>query len=162
MHACGHDVHTACVLGACRIIHELKEGENNMGDYSVTCAPLEHADPCWGFRFELPRADGTKAVVSYCTDTGPCENLLSLSKDADLFITECSLRAEDALTPSWPHLNPQTAAQYAHDAHVQRLFLTHFAANKYLTVACRRTAEAAARKIFPMSFAAMDEMRIPF
>lgn len=25
MHACGHDVHTACVLGACRIIHELKD-----------------------------------------------------------------------------------------------------------------------------------------
>ena len=25
MHACGHDVHTACLLGACRIIHELKE-----------------------------------------------------------------------------------------------------------------------------------------
>ncbi len=25
MHACGHDVHTACVLGACRILNELKD-----------------------------------------------------------------------------------------------------------------------------------------
>ena len=139
-------------------INELHEGDNRIDEYSVTCAPLVHADPCWGFRFEWKLDDGKKTVLSYCTDTGPCENIGRLSKKADVLITECSLSPGSALTPSWPHLNPEAAAQAARDAGVKKLYLTHFASNKYETKESRLEAQAAARKIFPSSFAAMDEM----
>lgn len=141
-------------------IHELKEGDNALDGYSVRAAPLVHADPCWGFRFELPRGDGTAAIVSYCTDTGPCENLLSLSRGADALITECGLLPGQPSPPSWPHLNPQMAAEHALKAGCKALYLTHFAADKYDTPQKREEAAAAARAIFKDSFAASDGLRV--
>ena len=141
-------------------IKELKEGENKIDEYSVRCAPLIHADPCWGFRFSLPRGDGTNLILSYCTDTGPCENMLRLSKDADILITECGLLPGQPCPPSWPHLNPEMAAEAAKTAGAKRLFLTHFAANLHDTKKKREESQAAARKIFAQSFAAMDEMSV--
>ena len=143
-------------------IHELKEGENKINEYSVRAAPLVHADPCWGYRFEIPRENGETAIISYCTDTGPCENLKVLSQDADVLITECGLLPGQPSPPSWPHLNPEMAAECARDSKVKRLFLTHFAANLQDTRQKRLESQAAARKIFPNTTAAMDEMSVEF
>ena len=141
-------------------INELREGENKIDEYSVRCAPLVHADPCWGFRFEIPRQDDKKFILSYCTDTGPCENLVALSRSADVLITECGMLPGTPSSPSWPHLNPEMAAQAAKEAGVGRLFLTHFAAHLYETEEKRLESQAAARKIFPGSTAAMDGMSV--
>ncbi len=145
-------------------IHELKLGENRIDEYSVRAGALVHADPCWGYRFEIPRdGDGAqKAILSYCTDTGPCENLVSLSRDADVLITECGLLPGQPSPPSWPHLNPEMAAQAAKDADVKKLFLTHFAAHVYDTKQVRLDSQSAARKIFANTTAAMDEMVVEF
>ncbi len=141
-------------------IRELHEGENKIDEYIVSAAPLVHADPCWGFRFEILKQDGEKAILSYCTDTGPCDNLVPLARNADTLIIECSLLAGAPLTPAWPHLNPEEAARTAREAGVKRLFLTHFAADNYETVEDRLEAERAAKKIFANSTAAMDEMSV--
>ncbi|VVB56811.1 Ribonuclease Z [uncultured archaeon] len=134
-------------------IRELGEGENKIDEYSVRAAPLVHADPCWGYRFEM---DGK--IISYCTDTGPCENLVALSRGADALITECGLLPGAPSPPSWPHLNPEMGAQAAKEAGVKKLFLTHFAAHLYESKQKREEAQAAARKIFAGSTAAMDGM----
>lgn len=148
--------------------HDLKEGKNTIEPpdgvkgkpYSVTCLPLVHADPCWGFRFELPDGDNKAKTISYCTDTGPCENIVSLSDNADVLITECSLLAGEQIPPSWPHLNPETAAKLANEAGCRKLLLTHFAAHKYGTHEKRFEAQKCARAIFGNTFAAIDGMEI--
>lgn len=134
-------------------VRELHEGENKIDEYSVRCAPLVHADPCWGFRFDL-----NGKIISYCTDTGPCDNLGALAKNADIFITECGLLPGRPSSPAWPHLNPEMAAEAARAAGVKRLYLTHFAAHLHETKGKRLESQAAARKIFSASFAAMDGM----
>ncbi len=159
-------------------VHELREGDNEIDEYSVRAAPLVHADPCWGYRFGIPRAGGAgvqddgparpepsssgeaPAIISYCTDTGPCDNMVSLSRGADALITECGLRPGMPISPSWPHLNPETAAALAHAAGCKAMYLTHFAAHLYDTIKKREEAESVAREIFPHSFAAYDEMQV--
>ncbi|MFA5107989.1 MAG: ribonuclease Z [Candidatus Micrarchaeia archaeon] len=139
-------------------LHELSEGKNIIDEYCVHALPLTHADPCWGFRFQLPDRKKEK-IISYCTDTGPCENLMTLSKDSDLLITECSLLSTDELTPSWPHMTPQAGAQAALKANAKKLVFTHFAAQKYTSLQLRKEAQSAARKIFENSFYTQDLMQ---
>ncbi len=149
-------------------VHELKEGKNTIEPpdgvkgqpYSVRALPLVHADPCWGFRFELADMGGTKKIISYCTDTGPCDNLVALADNADVLITESGLLPGEPISPSWPHLNPETAAKMANEAGCRKLILTHFAAHKYGTHEKRFEAQKCARAIFENTFAAIDGMEI--
>lgn len=134
-------------------ILELKEGMNDLGAFRVEALPLIHADPCWGFTFFL---EGKK--VAYCTDTGQCENISRLAKDADLLITECSWLSHHE--SEWPHLSPETAADAALKSGASRLVLTHFDARNYPDMQSRLEAEARARKIFPDTMAAEDGMEI--
>jgi ribonuclease BN (tRNA processing enzyme) len=94
---------------------------------------LEHSDPCMGFRFRL---DGM--AVAYCTDTGMCDNLIRLGRDADLLITECS-ELSGRHSDMWPHLNPEEAVAAAEKAGARRLALTHFNAHLYDTLEKRKT-----------------------
>jgi len=141
-------------------VHEYLEGENKIDEYKVTTAPLIHADPCFGFRFELRDSDNSKKIISYCTDTGPCDNLIKLSKMADVLITECSLLPTDTLTPSWPHMTPQAGAQAAKNAQCKKLVLSHFVANKYDSFEKRDLAVLAAKKIFENTVGAKDELEL--
>lgn len=149
-------------------VHDLKEGKNTIEPptgvkgkpYNVVCAPLVHSDTCWGFRFELIDEEGKAKILSYCTDTGPCENIVALSDAADAIITESGLLPGEMISPSWPHLNPETAAKMANEAGCKKLILTHFAAHKYVTHGKRFEAQQAARVIFENTFAAIDGMEI--
>ncbi|MBU2530716.1 MAG: ribonuclease Z [Elusimicrobia bacterium] len=118
----------------------------------VKALPLKHTDPVLGYRFEMDNK-----IVSYCTDTGYCLNAVKLADGADLLISECSYRLGEK-KPDWPHLNPELAASLAKKAGVKKLLLTHFAADKYLTLKDRVTAEKSAKKIFKNSLAAKDTM----
>jgi ribonuclease BN (tRNA processing enzyme) len=118
--------------------------------FPVTVLPVMHPDPTMGVRIVL---DGKTVVFS--GDTGACDNLYTLAKDADVLITECAFRPGETST-AWPHLNPESAAQLAVEAKVGRLFLTHFDASRYLTLADRVQAEQAAKKIFKNTVAATD------
>jgi len=138
-------------------VHELKEGRNKIpgADYAVVAAPLVHADPCFGYRFE------TKGkTIAYCTDTGACENIVKLARGADALITECGMLPGGKEDSEWPHLSPEKAARLAKRAICKKLFLTHFGAHLYRTKESRKGAERAARKIFGKSFAAKDGMEV--
>jgi len=116
--------------------------------------PMLHSDPCLGYHIT---AEGK--TIAFCTDTGYCENTVTLAKEADLLITECAFKPGES-NPEWPHLNPETAAKIAVESGAKRLALAHFDAARYLTMDERTEAEKTARKIFPASFAASDLMEL--
>lgn len=122
--------------------------------FSVETLPLNHPVPTLGYRISL---DGR--TISYCSDTGYCENAVTLSRSADLLISECAYR-KDQSSDAWPHLNPESAARIASEAGAVQLALTHFDARLYTAPADRDESEAAARKIFPPTFAARDDQEI--
>ena len=76
-------------------------------------------------------------MITYCTDTGICDNAVTLARDADLLITECGLKPGGE-SPGWPHLNPEMAIAIAKQAGARRLALTHFGAEVYQTQDERR------------------------
>jgi ribonuclease BN (tRNA processing enzyme) len=115
------------VLPFTNTVRELAPGLHTL-PFAVTCLPLVHPAPCFGYRLEL---DGK--VIAYCTDTGVCDNAVTLARDADLLITECGLKPGET-SPDWPHLNPMMAIAMAKQAHAKRLALTHFGAEVYKTV----------------------------
>jgi ribonuclease BN (tRNA processing enzyme) len=123
----------------------------NFSPFSMRVLPLRHADPCFGARIS---AEGK--TVAYCTDTGPCENLLALAKNADVLIGECSFPSGMEMLPDWPHMNPELIAQAAKDSGAKSLLMTHFDAHRYPNIAGRKAAEKAAKKIFTNSRACLD------
>jgi len=135
-------------------LQPLRTGKNRL-PYIVQALPLDHADPSFGFRFSLEGKE-----IAYCTDTGPCRNILRLAQGADALIAECTLAPGAKEMKEWPHLSPEMAAREAAAAGTKRLILTHFDANKYPALALRAAAQKAARKIFSRTIAARDGMEI--
>lgn len=115
---------------------------------------LNHPSPCWGYRLS---AEGK--ILAYGTDTGLCPNLYKLAEQADLYISESSWLPGETYR-GWTHLNPEQAAGVAKKAQVKKLILTHFDASRYTTLAHRKKAEQAARKIFKNTIAAKDNQVI--
>lgn len=107
-------------------IMELVEGRCNL-QIPVQTAFLVHNQPVFGYRFELSK------TITFCTDTGPCEGILTLGADADLLITECAYLPGQE-NPGWPHLNPEVAVRLATEARAKRLALVHFAADLYASL----------------------------
>jgi len=132
---------------------ELEEGVHHV-PFTVECRPLVHPAPCYGYRVEV---DGR--VISYCTDTGVCDNAVLLARDADLLITECGLKPGDA-SDLWPHLNPQDAIGIAKRAGAKRLALMHFGAEVYKTLEDRTAIQAQFGKEFPNLTIATDDLSI--
>ena len=134
-------------------IYELPERINEL-PFLVKSKFLVHSSPCLGYRFELERK-----IIAYCPDTGICENAIELAKNADLLISECSLKSGQHYE-NWPHLNPEEAAKIAKEAKVKKLVLTHFDANIYRTLKERKEAQKIARTIFKNTISAIDDMKI--
>lgn len=135
------------------LVHELPEGVHFIPFY-IECRFLLHASKCLGFRFRLQ-----EKIITYCTDTGYCENISKLSRYADLFIAECSYTFGQQ-SKEWPHLNPEKAAQIAKRSRIKKLALIHFDANIYKTLQERKQAQEKARQIFSNTIAAVDDMEI--
>ena len=134
-------------------VKEIAAGTHNL-PFRVTCLPLVHPVPCFGYRLEL---DGK--IVTYCTDTGICDNAVTLAKDADLLITECGLKPGQK-SPDWPHLNPEDAIGIAKKANAKRLALTHFGAEVYRTLAERQAVYEKYKEIFPGLIVATDDLTV--
>ncbi len=124
--------------------------------FLVEALPLRHSSLTLGYRFAI---DGR--IISYCPDTGYCENAVSLARDSDLLITECAYKTGQSCE-AWPHLNPETAARIAREAGAKRLALTHFDAGVYTSLPERKESEAVASGIFAETVAATDDLQMVF
>ncbi|MCX6682910.1 MAG: MBL fold metallo-hydrolase [Methanoregula sp.] len=121
---------------------------------TVECRPLVHPVPCYGYRLEI---DGK--VITYCTDTGVCDNAVTLARGADLLITECGLKPGE-VSPDWPHLNPQDAIGIAQKANAKRLALVHFGAEVYKTLKERKAVQDEFETISPGLIVAVDDLTV--
>lgn len=100
---------------------EWTAGSHRIGPFTVTVARMAHPVETWGMRVE----HGGR-VLAYSGDTGPCDNLVELARDADLAVLESSFEAErDAKAPRGLHLTGGQAGEAAARAGARRLVLTH-------------------------------------
>ena len=132
----------------------LDEGIQTVLPFIMECLPLVHPAACFGFRLEL---DGK--VITYCTDTGVCDNAITLARNADLLITECGLKPGDN-SPDWPHLNPQDAIGIAKRANAKRLALMHFGAMVYKTLEERKAVQDQFELHCPGLIVATDDLTV--
>jgi len=120
--------------------------------FSASFLPMQHAPVTQGIRFD---ADGV--TIAYCLDTGYCENAVTLAKNTDLLIIECTLRSD---SNSKNHLNPELCAAVARESGTRKLALTHFEAKSYPDIEARIEAEQIVKKLYENSFMCMDDMEI--
>jgi ribonuclease BN (tRNA processing enzyme) len=71
-----------------------------------------------GYRIE---ADGR--TLAYTGDSGPCDEVVQLAKDADLFLCEATWKHADGLLPF--HMSARQAGEHAARAGADTLVLTH-------------------------------------
>lgn len=133
-------------------VHQLKEGLNTV-PFPVEVIEQFHAYGDHGYRVTL---EGK--TVAYSGDCGKSEASNILASNADLLIHECSF--VNAQKDIWGHVDPAMAAQIAKENNVKKLILTHFDASKYTTIEKRKSAEKIAKKIFPNTLAATDDLII--
>jgi ribonuclease BN (tRNA processing enzyme) len=132
----------------------LEEGVQTTLPFIVECLLLVHPAACFGFRLEI---DGK--VITYCTDTGVCDNAVVLARNADLLITECGLKPGDS-SPDWPHLNPQDAIMIATKSGAKRLALLHFGAEVYRTLEERKALRDQFEHLSPGLIIATDDLTV--
>jgi len=93
--------------------------DRRFDDFKVESIPVEHNPESIAYR--ITGSDG--ASVVYSGDTDFSDNLVMLSKDADLLICESALPDELKVKG---HLTPSLAGKIAKKANVRKLVLTHF------------------------------------
>lgn len=93
--------------------------EQRYDNFKVETFPVEHNPESIAYRITSP--DG--ASVVYSGDTDFSDNLVTLSKNADVLICESALPDE---LKAKGHLTPSQAGEIASRANVRKLVLTHF------------------------------------
>jgi ribonuclease BN (tRNA processing enzyme) len=108
-------------------VHEYEDGRPfDAGGHTVTARAVNHyGEPAFGLRVEN---DGS--VLAYSGDSGPTPSLVELSRGADVLICEATL-LEPEQGPHG-HLSADEARAIAAEAGVERLLLTHRAAEHEL------------------------------
>lgn len=86
---------------------------------------LYHSDPSYGFKFFLD-----KKIISYCTDTRYCKNLINLSDGSDLLILECNQFKKKKNF----HLSFEEIKKNKIKFNTNKIALTHFGPEDFETV----------------------------
>lgn len=97
----------------------LAEGRRTVGPFEIDLVRVNHPVETYGMRV---MADG--ATVAYSADTGACDALVDLARNADLFVCEASY-LDGGRHPKNLHLTAREAGEHASRAGVRRLVLTH-------------------------------------
>jgi ribonuclease BN (tRNA processing enzyme) len=77
--------------------------------------------PAMGFRLTTPHG-----IVAYTGDSGICEGVQTIAKDADLLIADCSTRVGQEYTGGYGHMGPRQCGDIALKCGVKELWLTHY------------------------------------
>ncbi|WP_300007756.1 MBL fold metallo-hydrolase [Pseudonocardia sp.] len=96
-----------------------------VGDVVLRTAAVDH--PCEAYALRVEH--GGRSLV-YSGDTGPCDGLPRLARGADVLLCEATwphVTAEWDEPPPGVHLSGRQAGEYAREAGVGRLLLTHVA-----------------------------------
>ena len=90
------------------------------------------------FRLETPEGN-----LAYSGDSGDCEGLREVAKDADLLITEASARIDDnGASSGYGHMNPADVGRVAIKSNVKKVIMVHYTgldSDKDMIAACRST-----------------------
>jgi ribonuclease Z len=115
-------------------------------DVRITAAYMDHipleVSPCFGFRIE---AEGK--VVVFSGDTAPCDNILELSRGADLLIHECTFteafieHRRQSKVGTFSHTSPADLGRLAVEAKVKSLVATHIGHVDSLSPVLKRAAK---------------------
>jgi len=102
-------------------IHHWVDGEPvTVGTLTVVPRIVAHPTESYGLRI----TDSTGASFVYSGDTGPCDQLVELARDADVFLCEASW-THGSNRPCGLHLSGTEAGRIAAQAGVRELLLTH-------------------------------------
>lgn len=102
--------------------HALDAGEcAEVGPFRVRTIGLPHSVPDLGLRVEV---EGI--VVAYTGDTGPSPKVVELARGADLFLCEATYQGVPPEPSGRFLLTATEAGQFAREAGVRQLMLTHF------------------------------------
>lgn len=98
-------------------LQEIAEQNLSIGSVNIRAMHMQHTPESLAYRIESPNA-----VVVYSGDTEMCENIITLGKDADILILDCSFPNE---LKAKGHLVPQEAAEIAKACCCKKLILSH-------------------------------------
>jgi len=99
--------------------HTYPEAPFEVGPFTVTATRVVHPVAAYGLRIVT-----AGKVLAYSGDSGACEPLVELARDADVFVCEASF-LEGQENPPGLHLTGREAAEHATRAGAARLVLTH-------------------------------------
>ena len=133
---------------------KLESADRKSLPFEFDYLPVVHSVYTLGYRFLI---EGK--VISYVTDTGICDNALTLARNADLLILECS-HLPGEINKGWPHINPQEASEVAIKSQVKKLVLNHFDSNRYRTIELRKKSLEIVQSKFPKAILATDLLTI--
>ncbi|MEK7728190.1 MAG: MBL fold metallo-hydrolase, partial [candidate division KSB1 bacterium] len=99
------------------IVREVLRERFSIGVWQIQTYSMEHGLPANGYRLETQNK-----VIAYTGDTGPCDEVIALAREADLFIAECSFpNGQESAT----HLTAGEVGRIAAQAQCKRVLLTH-------------------------------------
>ncbi len=101
-----------------RMFQEMEASRLEFPDLTIETLPMAHSELAVGYRIDAGRRS-----LTYSGDTDYCANIITLGKNADLLILECSSPDERKMAG---HLTPALAGRIASEASCRRLLLTHF------------------------------------
>lgn len=101
--------------------YELRRQMYDFPGFRVIWNKVIHSPESVAYRFE---AEGKS--IAFSGDSGYCEELIRLCKDATAAVLECSFQDEVAVKG---HLTPSLAARIAENASVKKMILNHFYPN---------------------------------
>jgi ribonuclease Z len=92
--------------------------------------------------------------LAYVTDTRPTPEIVQLAHGVDLLVCEGTYGSDDDLAKAmqWGHMTFREAATLAQDAHVKRLWITHFSP----ALEHPQDYAAVAREVFPETTVGVD------
>jgi ribonuclease Z len=106
--------------------HVIEAGEApflETGPLTVRAAPTRHSVPTVGLRLESEEG----SVLTYTSDTSPCEEITALARGADVLVHEATFPAgQEAQAEQAGHSTARQAGETALAAGVGRLVLIHF------------------------------------